>query len=746
MALLEEVQVHGGACFGPDPLTISGLQTVNYIFGPNGSGKTTISRAFQGRETLAITPTWGAGGEHSIRVYNRDFVDRVLRDSQRLPGVFVLGEHSVEAEKQLEKIQAPGGELERAENALKNIGVRAQKALEAKDEKYTSLAKIAFSRLKTFMQQNPVLQPAFSGRGGISGDSKKMFDHVLKIDLSDDTAIPKLEDLCNEATAVFDSSVSTLEKLGLITLFGADNHEGYALLQSEIKGSSDTTLSALVEQLGNSDWVSDGRKYRPRSGGLCPFCQQPEPATLATQLASLFDDHYTQLKQQLQSFHDKFHNWACEFEKAIDSFDQASLEFVKTETYFQTVDKIKLAIQGNQRALADKLRTPSESVEFTDLDPLVKDLNDLLEDANSQITKHNQLVDSRKEQHPNVVEKSRKYLAKHIVSEEISEYKSKLPGLNKGIQVTGGQQADAQQKVDELNTTIRDLQQSVNSTKPAIERINKLLTRTGFTSFTIKESDRLDNGYMLVRDGNRVEEHSLSEGERTFIAFLYYMQQLESREENGSANRILAVIDDPISSLDSDVLFIVGALIRSLINRALNRADHIGQLIILTHNVYFHKDITHLNHGEKKTGRSYFVIQKQLDGPHTIEPHKKNPVSTEYERLWSEVRRAKEGKEVSIIGLENTLRRILESYFKLLGRGIWQDDFAKAFSPEERPILDSLFAFANQGSHAVFEDLYYSPTVHAEKMYLEVFRKIFQAHDQEGHYNMMMATKENPTS
>src|SRR5699024_9019141 len=229
------------------------------------------------------------------------------------------------------------------------------------------------------------------------------------------------------------------------------------------------TLSALVEQLGNSDWVSDGRKYLPHSGGLCPFCQQPEPTTLATQLASLFDDRYTLLKEQLQTFHDKFHDWTQTFEQTVESFKQASLEFVETEAYLQTVDKIKLAIQANQHALADKLRTPSEIVEFTELDSLVKDLNDLLEEANSQITNHNQLVDTRKEQHPKVVEKSRKYLAKHIVNEEISEYKSKLPGLNKGIEITEGQQADAQQRVDDLNTTIRELEQSVNSTKPAIE-------------------------------------------------------------------------------------------------------------------------------------------------------------------------------------------------------------------------------------------------------------------------------------
>jgi len=741
LSLLEEVQIYGGACFGPEPLTVAGLQTVNYFFGPNGSGKTTISRAFNGSETLSITPKWGTGGEGSIRVYNRDFVRRVLRDSHKLPGVFVLGEHSVAAEKRLAEIQAQGGELEQAENAVKSIEKRVKTTVEAKEEKYSSLAKSAFGRLRTFMQENPELKPAFTGRGGISNDSKKMFDHLLEIEISDETAIPGLEDLRDEAKAVFDSSISTVEKLNSVAEFGAENHEGYALLQNEITGSSDTTLSELVDQLDNIDWVSAGRKYLHNSGGLCPFCQQAEPRTLASQLEMLFDDRYTQLKAHIQTFHDAFNSWAQRFEQTMEALNQESLEFVEREEYRQTVDELKLAIQANQHALTEKLRTPSQAVEFVGVDSLVKHLDEMLENANTKIRKHNQLIQSRNTQHPKLTEKSRKYLARHVVYEEISEYKCKLQGLNKGIEVTQGQLATAQETVEDLNTEIRDLQHSVHSTAPAIERINMMLTRAGFSSFQIEESPELENGYMLVRDGNRLEADSLSEGERTFIAFLYYMQQLESREDTETANRILAVIDDPISSLDSDVLFIVGALIRGLTNRALGRTDHIGQLIILTHNVYFHKEITHLNHGEKSDGRSHFVIRKQLDRPNTIEPHEKNPVSTEYERLWSEVRRAKNGEEISVIGLENTLRRILESYFKILGRGMWHDDFAESFSIEERPILDSLFSLINQGSHAVFEDLDYSPSVRSEQMYLEVFRKIFEKNDQEGHYNMMIADK-----
>lgn len=44
--MLQHMRLVGGACFGDDPLTVSNLQAVNFIFGPKGSGKTTISRAF----------------------------------------------------------------------------------------------------------------------------------------------------------------------------------------------------------------------------------------------------------------------------------------------------------------------------------------------------------------------------------------------------------------------------------------------------------------------------------------------------------------------------------------------------------------------------------------------------------------------------------------------------------------------------------------------------------------------------
>src|SRR5699024_12624684 len=74
----------------------------------------------------------------------------------------------------------------------------------------------------------------------------------------------------------------------------------------------------------------------------------------------------------------------------------------------------------------------------------------------------------------------------------------------------------------------------------------------------------------------------------------------------------IIVIDDPISSLDSNILFIVSNLINSLKQMIRNNDSNFKQLIILTHNVYFHKEISfNKSHGSKKLhDETFWIIMK----------------------------------------------------------------------------------------------------------------------------------------
>lgn len=114
----------------------------------------------------------------------------------------------------------------------------------------------------------------------------------------------------------------------------------------------------------------------------------------------------------------------------------------------------------------------------------------------------------------------------------------------------------------------------------------------GFHSFKLAKATT-GISYKLMRSDGTDAKSTLSEGEKSFITFIYFYYLLKGSDtESGITTDRVVVFDDPVSSLDSEVLFIVSSLIKGLFDevRALN--GHIKQIFILTHNVYFHKEIT----------------------------------------------------------------------------------------------------------------------------------------------------------
>ena len=95
-------------------------------------------------------------------------------------------------------------------------------------------------------------------------------------------------------------------------------------------------------------------------------------------------------------------------------------------------------------------------------------------------------------------------------------------------------------------------------------------------------------------------------------------------------------------------------------------------------------------------------------------------------------------------GIQNTLRRILETYFKILGgwdiNKIWEK-----FEPVDQPICKSLFSWVNAGSHGALDDLHLALDDSSIERYMRVFREVFRVSEHLPHYKMMMReTAEEP--
>lgn len=291
-----------------------------------------------------------------------------------------------------------------------------------------------------------------------------------------------------------------------------------------------------------------------------------------------------------------------------------------------------------------------------------------------------------------------------------------------------------------LKSEINNLSKNVTSIQPTINEINRLLKSYGFLNFEIVPATE-EGFYQIHREDGTIAETTLSEGEITFITFLYFLQLAKGgvSKETVNEERIL-VIDDPISSLDSSVLFIVSTLIKELIKSVKGETGNIKQIILLTHNVYFHKEVSYegLN---RKSEKSQFWILRKNNKTSTIQFYAdKNPIQSSYELLWREIR---EWDRNSGITIQNTLRRILENYFSILGNK--RDDVIinKFSNQEEREICRSLLSWANEGSHTLPDDLFIEAPDGTITKYLNVFKDIFTHTENTGHYNMMMNISEN---
>ncbi len=98
--MIKTIKLAGVASYGSDPETLAELEELNFFYGANGSGKTTISRVIASPEKYSTCLVeWEQGNERRPVVYNRDFISENFDQSIQLRGVFTLGsEHKVTLE------------------------------------------------------------------------------------------------------------------------------------------------------------------------------------------------------------------------------------------------------------------------------------------------------------------------------------------------------------------------------------------------------------------------------------------------------------------------------------------------------------------------------------------------------------------------------------------------------------------------------------------------------------------------
>ncbi len=474
------------------------------------------------------------------------------------------------------------------------------------------------------------------------------------------------------------------------------------------------------------------------SDDTCPFCQQKTiDNKFKEKLEEYFDETYLKQVATLSTFKTSYEEYITKKIGSIDKVIAFGNVFVNKVKLEDLKELIEVKLKSNLIQLQNKINEPTLTISLESLIEKFQEFKDEINTINSLTDSHNKIIDN--------ISNERKILKQEIWRYVINElqpaftnYMTKtitfdkaIDGIKNSIKTKETCLAKAKQEIIELTNRITSVQ-------PTVDRINKILKSFDFNSFSLAEDINNKGFYKIIRKSGESAKNTLSEGEKTFITFLYFYHSLKGSVESNSIteNRIV-VFDDPISSLDSSVLFIVSNLIRGLISETRNREGAIKQIFILTHNTYFHKEVSfNKGKGENKLKDETFWIVKKENEVSKVISKDQNPVKTTYELLWEE---AKEKNDTGSLTLHNTLRRILESYFKLLGNESL-DDIENYFEGEEKIICGSLISWLHSGSHSVSitDDLFVDNNPETQQKYFEVFKKIFDKKKHLSHYKMMM--------
>jgi wobble nucleotide-excising tRNase len=637
----------------------------NLIYGWNGTGKTTLSRILRCLEKRTVPASQARvaldgqdlpGDEFPnaavpIRVFNREFIAENVFPvgGGDLPPIFVLGAASIEKQKEVEQLK---GKRATAQSKLDSALASKQQAGRNFDRFCSDRARIIKETLRSG-GQNPynnynkasfhddALKMAAAG----NGDNHRLSEAEREKLLTQHRAVPKPK--VQEVTYAlpdFDAILGNLSQLLATTIVSA-------------------AIEALKGDPTLAEWTREGLGlHRARNAERCLFCEQGLPANRLAALEAHFSAEYEQFMQRLEQLIAELRAMSMtaaglQLPNKAELYDDLAAEFETAEAGVNKVlEAVRSFVEAAVQALESKKHRAFEQVEARLQRPQLD--AEAVKKLNAVIRKHNQACDEFQTR----VDDARKRLALDMIATELRDFE----GLRKEQQQAAADVWTFVQEVQRLDAEIARLEREIIEHRQPAEELNEDLRKyLGHDELCLEIKE---TGYTITRRG--VPALALSEGEMTAIALLYFLKTLQDKRFDLADG--VVVLDDPVSSLDANALYLAFGFIRERTQRA-------GQLIILTHNSTFFRQVRNWFHhlkGQNKNDVSQRPARfYMLDCAHDhngrcatirwLDPLLEQ-YDSEYHYLFARVYRASTGTwptrlEENYV-LPNMARRMLEAF------------------------------------------------------------------------------------
>lgn len=683
------------------PAGLMSFGQFSLIYGWNGSGKTSISSLFrncqdgvapEGDVELLVDGKAIKGVDFPaapfppIRVFNRDFVDRTVFEDPngQLPPVYVVSDDGKAKQTQLEVLRQ---ELKDTAAVLAETQRNEIRIKSASDKFCTDRARTIRSLLLGDPEYSNYEAPRFRNR----------VRHVAEGE-NDRTA------LSTEQRETFETTMRSalMAPIPKPNFVGLDLGElSSSVLERVQQNVVAQTLTSLVDDRELAAWVQHGLGLHKDDAPTCRFCESPMPAGRIDALRGHFNDKVRTLQQELESVRSAVQILVSVARSLPIPVAELLYPHLREE-YGLNVERVNVYaamvlsyLKRLLRLIREKLNSPFAEVDVQ-LNYFIEGVDepgDAIWDAQT-LSAHAEIAHTNAAalfeiskliaEHNRVTSNFQAEAAAARVALEEDELLKAVPEWNQHEQLADDAETERLVKgmlLDKLNGQVSELAASIKDHRPAAVLLTAQMAQyLGRKELTF---DFKDTGYLIRRNGEPALH--LSEGERTAIAFVYFLNSLT--DESFMREKGVVVIDDPVSSLDQNSLYCAFGYMQE-------HTAGIAQLIVLTHNFSFFRLVKNwFNHEggtkairngsyvpEKSKFAQFYMLRSKGEGVNRTSTlavldsllHKHE---SEYHYLFSKVVEASkiegEANLEEMYGMPNIARRLVEGFlaFRVPGGG-----------------------------------------------------------------------------
>ena len=689
----------------------------NLFYGWNGSGKSTLSGLFRCIENKVtsskfpssefsvsvdsgtpITQANVANSELNIYTFNHDFIDENISWNSAVKSILLVDKEKIEEREKLERLK------KEQEVDSKAHGIEAE-AIKKLDSAVSKFETDSARHMKTSLQSIDTTDSYY-----LNYDKRKFGKFIedrLEESKSDDSLLDdqQIVELTNAAKPDQKSSITFNQQTINQEIFTKAKERLDELLKTSVVSQ---TIQRLVEHGDIKSWVETGLDLHKRHDtNQCEYCGNTITEERTKQLEAHFNDDYKAFQTRLE----RADGWLADqyiqppiLPATSDFYDEFKSGYGEACT---ALGKAITALNGEiavwHTVLKEKTANPLETALTVEVisESSVKAFNDAMTDIGAAVDKHNHKSGNFKEE----TDKAKKRLELHYATTEVKSFKYH----EKKKEVVDRTAANETLKtaINTRNTEIRTLEDSLSNEGLGADQFNESLHKfLGRSELTLRFNP-VKKGYEILRNDSEQVDGNLSEGEKTAIAFVYFITKLKENDNN--IEDTIVVVDDPISSFDSNHLFHAYSFMKVNCEKA-------KQLFVLTHNFTFFKLvrdwISRKNKRDNQNIANFYVVKANNGVPRTSTYENAEPALTlynsEYHYIFSRLNSLKNQQTLETDDhflAANLSRKLLESFLSFKfpkNRGNFANLFNTAVSASQNPEdegKEKIRKFINEYSH-----------------------------------------------